>query len=163
MRNPRCLIGHANGLVVPSRTESRRTIHRITYNTKCDCHGICQKCHAPDGPYPAAQVAADRAALRASGDRFIHLDNSVSISLRGSLCNCACVNCFPETDNRVSPPTVADCPSIEQPILNAESPISNESVVGANPPKKPAGEPTYEEVVLADFLRQQRLLKTRRQ
>src|SRR5882724_1373591 len=96
-----CDIRHADwanqtGAVVPSRTESRRTIHRIIYSTKCHCSSICVKCHPPDGEYPAAQAAADTVALRAHGGRFIRQDKSVSISLRGSLCQCICNQCASE-------------------------------------------------------------------
>ena len=40
----------------------RRSVHREVHHTKCECRGICERCHGPDGEYPMAEVLRDEPA-----------------------------------------------------------------------------------------------------
>jgi hypothetical protein len=41
--------------------KARKSVFRTIHHTKCECNGICQKCHAPDSEYPIAELLRDEA------------------------------------------------------------------------------------------------------
>ena len=74
----------------------RRSVHREVHHTKCECRGICERCHGADREYPMAEVLRDGQLRQEGGGRILRGENGISICLRSALCDCVCERCRAE-------------------------------------------------------------------
>jgi hypothetical protein len=80
--------------------QARKSVFRTIRNTKCECHGICPKCHAPDSEYPMTELLRDEALSREQNSSTIRHADGTSTCLRISYCDCPCEQCKPiEAEN----------------------------------------------------------------
>jgi hypothetical protein len=75
--------------------KSRKSLFRMIHSTKCDCHGICQKCHAPGTEYPMAELLRDETLMREQNSSTIRHADGTSTCLRIGYCECQCQQCKP--------------------------------------------------------------------
>jgi hypothetical protein len=107
--------------------KARKTIFRMIHDTNCNCGGICQKCHAPDSPYPLAELLRHQAHINEHGGDFIRTSDGISISFRYSFCNCSCDKCESAKLEQTENPIINITPSsAKSSILNTKCIMLNE-------------------------------------
>ena len=74
----------------------RRSVYREVHHTKCECRGICERCHGLDREYPMAEVLRDEQLRQERGGGILRGENGISICLRSALCDCVCERCRAE-------------------------------------------------------------------
>jgi hypothetical protein len=79
--------------LVEAPDKARKSIFRTIWRTKCNCHGTCIKCHAPDSEYPLTEVLQDNVLMQQQDSSGIRQANGVSKCRRLSLCECPCEEC----------------------------------------------------------------------